>query len=291
MQDPYKVLGVPYGASEEEVTKAYRRLAKKYHPDLNPNDPTAAQKMSEINAAYEQIKSGKANQSQSYGGGYGRGQGYGYGGYGGYRPNGGYGSYQGRTNSSNQNGYDPFEDFFGGFGPFGGYTYTYTNANRSPFDTVRHYIRNNAYAEALNVLNGINERTAEWYYYSAVANYNTGNKVTALSHAKIAVQMDPSNAEYKRVLDLINSGGKVYSRESESYGGTGRRRAFRIGNICLYYFIFQAICSCCCYTPFRSRYSYQPSDGQSGGGQQISATVKENEFETPEKIELGEEYV
>lgn len=164
MQDPYKVLGVPYGASEEEVTKAYRRLAKKYHPDLNPNDPTAAQKMSEINAAYEQIKSGKTNQSQSYGGGYG------YGGYGGYRPNGGYGSYQGRTNSSNQNGYDPFEDFFGGFGPFGGYTYTYTNANRSPFDTVRHYIRNNAYAEALNVLNGINERTAEWYYYSAVAN-------------------------------------------------------------------------------------------------------------------------
>ena len=67
MQDPYKVLGVPYGASEEEVTKAYRRLAKKYHPDLNPNDPTAAQKMSEINAAYEQIKSGKTNQSQNHG--------------------------------------------------------------------------------------------------------------------------------------------------------------------------------------------------------------------------------
>ena len=103
--------------------------------------------------------------------------------------------------------------------------------------------------------------------------------------------MDPSNAEYKRVLDLINSGGKVYSRESESYGGTGRRRAFRIGNICLYYFIFQAICFCCCNNPFRSGYYYQPSDGQSGGGQQISATVKENEFETPEKIELGEEYV
>ena len=56
-QDPYKVLGVPYGASDEEVTKAYRRLAKKYHPDLNPNDPEAAKKMSEINAAYEQIKS------------------------------------------------------------------------------------------------------------------------------------------------------------------------------------------------------------------------------------------
>ena len=50
-QDPYKVLGLSPGASDEEVTKAYRKLAKKYHPDLNPNDKEVAKKMSEINAA------------------------------------------------------------------------------------------------------------------------------------------------------------------------------------------------------------------------------------------------
>ena len=50
-QDPYKVLGLSPGASDEEVTKAYRKLAKKYHPDLNPNDKEAAKKMSVINAA------------------------------------------------------------------------------------------------------------------------------------------------------------------------------------------------------------------------------------------------
>ena len=60
-RSPYEVLGVSPGASKEEVTKAYRRLAKKYHPDLNPGDKSAEKKMSEINAAYEAIKSGNVS--------------------------------------------------------------------------------------------------------------------------------------------------------------------------------------------------------------------------------------
>ena len=48
--NPYKVLGVPDGASVEECTKAYKKLAKKYHPDLNPNDKEAEEKMSQITA-------------------------------------------------------------------------------------------------------------------------------------------------------------------------------------------------------------------------------------------------
>ncbi|MDO5401667.1 MAG: J domain-containing protein [Eubacteriales bacterium] len=55
MEDPYKVLGVSPDASDEEVKRAYRRLAKQYHPDVNPG-PEAARKMQQINAAYEQIK-------------------------------------------------------------------------------------------------------------------------------------------------------------------------------------------------------------------------------------------
>ena len=56
IDDPYKVLGVSPNASDEEIKQAYRRLAKKYHPDLNPGDEEAAKKMQQINAAYEQIK-------------------------------------------------------------------------------------------------------------------------------------------------------------------------------------------------------------------------------------------
>ncbi|WP_181699147.1 DnaJ C-terminal domain-containing protein [Chthonobacter albigriseus] len=55
MRDPYDVLGVPRSASEAEVKKAFRKLAKQYHPDANANDPKAQEKFSEINSAYEII--------------------------------------------------------------------------------------------------------------------------------------------------------------------------------------------------------------------------------------------
>ena len=53
MRDPYEVLGVPRTASQDEVKKAYRRLAKRLHPDANKNDAKAAVKFAEITAAYE----------------------------------------------------------------------------------------------------------------------------------------------------------------------------------------------------------------------------------------------
>ena len=69
MSDPYEVLGLKQGASEEEVKKAYKTLAKKYHPDVTGNDPAAAKKMQEINSAYDAIINHKsyASSSSSYG--------------------------------------------------------------------------------------------------------------------------------------------------------------------------------------------------------------------------------
>ena len=103
MNDPYSVLGVSKDASEDEIKRAYRRLAKKYHPDLNPGDPEAARKMNEINAAYEQIKNpGQTNSAYGFGNQNRSGS----------NPYGGYGSGEyGNSEQSYGEEFDPFDPF------------------------------------------------------------------------------------------------------------------------------------------------------------------------------------
>lgn len=101
MNDPYSVLGVSKDASEDEIKRAYRRLAKKYHPDLHPDDPDAARKMNEINAAYEQIKNpGQTNSTYGYGEPYSSGS----------DPYDGYGG-GGNAGGSYGEDFDPFDPF------------------------------------------------------------------------------------------------------------------------------------------------------------------------------------
>lgn len=215
--DPYKVLGLEPGASDEEVKQAYRRLAKKYHPDLNPGDAEAARKMQEVNEAYDRIKnpekySGPTYQSQS------GSQGTPYGSYG--------------------------NPFGGGYNPFGGGWYYETRQREPEGDSYQQaasqYIRFGRYQEAVNALNNSANRDAKWYYLSALANQGLGNQVTALEHIRRAVSMEPDNQEYLSALDAIEHGDQAYRRNA------GNFRGFTMGgspcaSLCLCY-LAQLLC-------------------------------------------------
>ncbi len=195
MRDPYEVLGVPRSASEQEVTSAYRRLAKRYHPDLNPGDAGAQKKMAEINVAYEEIKSGRAKYQDYSRPQQNTGQGY-----------GGYGSY---------GGFNPFEGF--GFG----WQRPQQEAQREQgdgFDPVRRYVKAMRYNEALYALSQINRRTAEWYYLSAVANFGLGNRASAVDHINEALRLSPDNPVYLQARSQIQGNYQQYAQRSSGFG-------------------------------------------------------------------------
>ena len=208
-QDPYKVLGVSRDASDDERKKAYRELTKKYHPDLNPCDPEAEKKMREINAAYDQIKSGNAQPSYAQGGAQ-------------YQQYGGQTAYGG----------------WNGWGDWAGQQYQQTE--RSEYTAAKNFIRNGMYREAMNALSGVPtaERDAKWYYLSAGANMYLGNRVSALENAKRAVEMEPNNQEYRLLLQQLQSGGDFY----DSYTTRSYHNGIDPGKLCCTMLALQCMC-------------------------------------------------
>ncbi|MBQ9141435.1 MAG: J domain-containing protein [Lachnospiraceae bacterium] len=232
MNDPYQVLGVSRGATEEEIKKAYRALSRKYHPDANVNNPNkeqAEEKFKEIQAAYQQImKERTEGYSSSWYGGYGS-QSYGGSSYG--------GGYDGQNYS------DPFSGFGGFHGGFAGSGNTGYEED-SHLRAAGSYIRNGYYKEARTVLDnmGLQERRARWYYYSAIAHSGLGNNVAALEHAKRAVALDPDNEGYRRMVQQLESGGSWYEQRQAAYGYP----TFGSGNLCMKLCIANMVCNMCC---------------------------------------------
>ena len=183
MRDPYQVLGISPSASDDDVKKAYRSLAKKYHPDVNNGSKDAELRMKEINEAYSAILKMR-REGSSYSSAYG-------------------GAYAG--------GYNPYGAGAQGYHAGGG--------QQSPqLQAARNYVQAGYYREALNTLSQITERSAEWYYLSALANSGLGNRVAALDHARQAVALQPDSFEYRQLLDYLENGIGGYRRAAQTYG-------------------------------------------------------------------------
>ena len=185
MSDPYSVLGVKPDASDEEVKRAYRELARKYHPDNYQNNPLAdlaEEKMKEINQAYDAITRMRSG-----------------GGSGGYQSRG---SYQGGYQGSYQGGYQQ---------------QSYGSASGSLYNQVRQAINMGDISRAEQLLRSAPAQDAEWHFLTGSIAYRKGWLDEATQHFQMACNMDPSNGEYRQALMMMRQGGQAY--RPYGYGG------------------------------------------------------------------------
>ncbi len=164
--NPYEVLGVPEGADEETIKKAYKELVKKYHPDKYVNNPLAdlaSEKLKEINKAYDMLTKNGAGANTGYG-------------------SSGYG---------------------------GSYGSGYTGGGSASFQNVRMLISMRNFIAAQNMLSTL-PKNAEWNYLMGVCKINMGMYDAGISFLNTAVQMDPSNLEYRSALNNIQNRNTSY---------------------------------------------------------------------------------
>ena len=185
MRDPYTVLGVSSNASDQEIKKAYRELARKYHPDNyvdNPLADLAEEKMKEINEAYETITKQRSGGGGSY-----------------QRPSGGYGG----------------QSYGGGYQ----YSHQQSGSANPTYARIRNLINSGDLGTAERLLNEVPQKNGEWYFLSGSIAYRKGWLDEAHQHYQMACNMAPGNPEYRQALAMMQAGGQAY--RPYEYGGFG----------------------------------------------------------------------
>ena len=205
MKDPYSILGVSPGASDEEVKNAYRNLARRYHPDNyddnNPLKELAKEKMQEINAAYDEIQrdrtSGTSSSSSS-----GSSYNYGY--------------TQGNSSS-------------------GIYTTIRQKINERKYREAE---------ELLASVSEYN-RTADWHFLNSVCLMQRGKTADAMRELELACTMDPSNQEYQKAKEMFNTAGSRYGSTYYGEGGRRYRSSSdEACDCCMNLICLDCLCEC-----------------------------------------------
>ena len=212
-KNPYDVLGVSQNASDDDIKKAYRDLTRKYHPDANVNNPLAdlaEEKFKEVQEAYDVIMKERE-------------QGGGYAGYGSGSSSGGYGYGYGGSAGGDQQSSGP---------------------QNAEMQAAVNYINSRRYQEAVNLLNRMPQRDAQWYYLSAAANMGMGNNVLAKDHAGQAVNLDPGNPQYRQLLNQLEWNSQRYQNNPYGGGYGGNNQSCGTGNLCCDLWCADSLCEC-----------------------------------------------
>ena len=206
MKDPYSILGVSQGATDEEVKNAYRNLARKYHPDNyddnNPLKELAKEKMQEINAAYDEIQ---RNRSESE-----------------------------RSNSSSNNSYGS---------SYSNNSYSANNIYATIRQKINE--RRYREAEQLLMSVGEFDRTADWHFLNSVCLMQRGKTADAMRELELACTMDPSNLEYQKAKEMFNTAGSRYGSTYYGEGGRRYRSSSDDAcDCCLNLMCLDCLCEC-----------------------------------------------
>jgi molecular chaperone DnaJ len=126
-----------------------------------------------------------------------------------------------------------------------GYSYGQTNYNNSTdgdtqMNAAATYLNARQYREAMNVLAGISNHTARWYYYSAIANAGIGNNVMANEHITQAMNMEPNNSEYTNLYNQLQWQNQRYNGTRYNNGAGG----YNAGNLCCDLWCADSLCEC-----------------------------------------------
>jgi len=196
VNNPYEVLGIKEGATEEEIKKAYRDQVKKYHPDQyqdNPLSKLAEEKLREVNEAYEYL-TGKGQSAKASNG------------------------WSGRSAT------------------------TGTPGGSDSFKQVRNLINNGNIVGAESLLESVGNKNAEWFYLRGLIFMKKGWYNEAVMNIKQAVNMEPSNFEYRDTLNRMNSSNNMYrgNATNRGYGG-----GTNFCDVCMGLWCADSMCECC----------------------------------------------
>ena len=189
IENPYKVLGLEADASADDIKKAYRQMAKKYHPDLHPDDPGIVEKMNEINEAYDML----TNPSK-------------------------YAVKRAQAEAEQQGGWEVVSEA----------DFTAQQTEEQPAEPTEdspeikqiiELINGGQYQEAVNRLTQIPSagRNGRWYYLCALANQMLGDYILATEQMQKACELEPQNQNYMELFMQFQKAGQMQEKKAGGF--------------------------------------------------------------------------